>query len=176
MTNEFFDNTLSASASVSFKKNDIRSGDVFFELDDSMKKSGGGGENMPVMITSIEDYINRMKRIRQRAFERKLVPLYHYTAPKVASMILQSGLRMSTQGQGDGGVYVSTQGPASYGLGSDEYEDNIIKDCFGVERIDEYRGKGKLDVIIVYGCAPDILQQVLRTTVLNSSYISYIYA
>jgi hypothetical protein len=73
--------------------------------------------------------------------------------------------RMSTQGQGDGGVYVSTQGPASYDLGSDEYEDNIIKDCFGVERIDEYRGKGKLDVIIVYGCAPDILQQVLRTTV-----------
>jgi hypothetical protein len=82
--------------------------------------------------------------------------------------------RMSTQGQGDGGVYVSTQGPASYDLGSDEYEDNIIKDCFGVERIDEYRGKGKLDVIIVYGCAPDILQQVLRTTVLNSSYTSYI--
>ena len=38
---------------------------------------------------------------------------------------------MSTQGQGDGGVYFSTRGPASYGLGSHLYEDNIIVDCYG---------------------------------------------
>jgi hypothetical protein len=67
---------------------------------------------------------------------------------------------MSTQGQGDGGVYVSTLGPASYGLGTDDYEVNIIKDCFGVERIEEYKGKGKLDVVIIYGCEGAVLQQV----------------
>jgi len=66
---------------------------------------------------------------------------------------------MSTQGQGDGGVYVSTQGPASYGLGTDDYEVNIIKDCFGVERVDEYLGKGKLDVVLVYACEARTLQQ-----------------
>jgi len=66
---------------------------------------------------------------------------------------------MSTQGQGDGGVYVSTQGPASYDLGDDEYEVNIIKDCFGVERIEEYKGKGWLDVIIIYGCSPSAFDQ-----------------
>jgi hypothetical protein len=36
---------------------------------------------------------------------------------------------------------------------------NIIKDCFGVERLDEYIGKGALDVVIVYGCEPDALTQ-----------------
>eukprot|EP00615_Pteridomonas_danica_P010831 CAMPEP_0114328780 /NCGR_PEP_ID=MMETSP0101-20121206/631_1 /TAXON_ID=38822 ORGANISM="Pteridomonas danica, Strain PT" /NCGR_SAMPLE_ID=MMETSP0101 /ASSEMBLY_ACC=CAM_ASM_000211 /LENGTH=344 /DNA_ID=CAMNT_0001458209 /DNA_START=3088 /DNA_END=4118 /DNA_ORIENTATION=+ len=75
-----------------------------------------------VFIDSIDTYIKAMSKIRQKAFERKLVPLYHYTSRSVASLILQSGLRMSSQGQGDGGVYVSTLGPASYGLGTDDYE------------------------------------------------------
>jgi hypothetical protein len=118
----------------------------------------------PTELVSIEEYIQVMTRIRQSAKEKRLVPLYHYTSPNVASLILKGGLRMSTQGQGDGGVYVSTLGPASYGLGSDEYEGNIIKDCFGVERFEEYIGKGKLDVIIIYGCAPDVLQQVKYST------------
>jgi hypothetical protein len=115
------------------------------------------------LLSSIDTYVQEMKRMRQRAFENKLVPLFHYTSPNVASLILSGGLRMSTQGQGDGGVYVSTLGPASYGLGTDDYEVNIIKDCFGVERIDEYKGKGKLDVIIIYGCSPDSLLQVMRS-------------
>jgi hypothetical protein len=111
-------------------------------------------------IKSIETFLKQMSDIRDKAFSQKLVPLYHYTSPNVASLILSGGLRMSTQGQGDGGVYVSTQGPASYGIGSYDYEVNIIKDCFGVERINEYIGKGKLDIIIVYGCCPDVLTQV----------------
>jgi hypothetical protein len=36
--------------------------------------------------------------------------------------------------------------PASYDLGSEKYEENAIIDCFGRERLEEYRGKGKLDV------------------------------
>jgi len=42
------------------------------------------------------------------------VPLYHYTIPALGQLILDSGLRMSTQGQGDGGVYLSLLGPASF--------------------------------------------------------------
>ena len=66
---------------------------------------------------------------------------------------------MSTQGQGDGGVYFSTLSPASYELGSESYETNIIVDCFGKERLDEYRGKQKLDLVLVYGIEPAVLQQ-----------------
>ena len=43
-------------------------------------------------------------------------------------------------------VYFSTLGPASYDLGTSKYEENIIVDCFGRERLEEYRGKHKLDV------------------------------
>jgi hypothetical protein len=73
-------------------------------------------------LSSVDVFVKAMVKIRQKSFENKLVPLYHYTNPFVANLILQSGLRMSTQGQGDGGVYVSTQGPASYGFGTTEYE------------------------------------------------------
>jgi hypothetical protein len=90
-----------------------------------------------------------------------VLPLYHYTSLEVAQLIINGGLRMSTQGQGDGGVYVSTQGPACYNLGSPDYEANIIKDCFGVERVSEYLGKGKLEVVIVYGCSASALDQVV---------------
>jgi hypothetical protein len=112
-----------------------------------------------VMLNSIETYVGTMSKLRQKAFGHNLTLLYHYTSLNVAKLIIEGGLRMSTQGQGDGGVYVSTQGPASYGLGTDDYEVNIIKDCFGVERIDEYEGKGKLDVIIVYACETSVLTQ-----------------
>ena len=87
-----------------------------------------------------------MKEIRSKCEKMGWVPLYHYTMPAVARFILKGGFRMSTQGQGDGGVYFSTLGPASYDLGSPEYEENIIIDCFGAERLEEYHGKHKLDV------------------------------
>jgi hypothetical protein len=112
------------------------------------------------LITSIKSLTKELERIRFNAEEEGLIPLYHYTSPSVAPLILKGGLRMSTQGQGDGGVYVSTQGPASYGIGSQDYETNIIRDCFGVERLHEYLGKGYLDVIIIYGCEADIFDQV----------------
>jgi hypothetical protein len=40
--------------------------------------------------------------------------VFHYTTLRSAKLILESGFRMSTQGQGDGGVYFSTLSPASY--------------------------------------------------------------
>jgi hypothetical protein len=56
-------------------------------------------------------------------------------------------------------VYFSTLGPASYHLGSSEYEDNIIVDCFSKECLEYYRGQRKLDVCLVYGVEPSVLQQ-----------------
>ena len=81
------------------------------------------------------------------------------TTPHVAPYLFTGGLRMSTQGQGDGGVYFSTMGPCSYGLGTGSYEENIIKDCFGVERLEEYEGRGKLDAVVVYAVHPSALTQ-----------------
>eukprot|EP00615_Pteridomonas_danica_P006247 CAMPEP_0114341470 /NCGR_PEP_ID=MMETSP0101-20121206/9069_1 /TAXON_ID=38822 ORGANISM="Pteridomonas danica, Strain PT" /NCGR_SAMPLE_ID=MMETSP0101 /ASSEMBLY_ACC=CAM_ASM_000211 /LENGTH=693 /DNA_ID=CAMNT_0001475085 /DNA_START=3333 /DNA_END=5414 /DNA_ORIENTATION=+ len=110
-------------------------------------------------IHYVESFLGSMHAIREQAAEKHLLPLYHYTSPDVIPLILKTGLRMSTQGQGDGGVYFSTRGPISYGLGKRRYEDHIIKDCFGVARLDEYRGQGKLDAVIVYGCEERILLQ-----------------
>jgi len=111
-------------------------------------------------VGDIGTYKEAMAPIRSLAEGLELVPLFHYTSLDIAPLILKYGLRMSSQGQGDGGVYFSTLGPASYGLGTPLYEENIIKDCFGVERIEEYIGKGKLDVVIVYGCLASLLHQV----------------
>jgi len=110
-------------------------------------------------VNFVDDYLDVMKMIRKRAATRNLVPLYHYTVPGVVPLILKGGMRMSTQGQGDGGVYFSLKGPLSYKLGQKEYEKNIIKDCFGVARVDEYLGQGKLDALIIYGCDPNVLLQ-----------------
>ncbi len=65
------------------------------------------------------------RRIRQWAEERGVVPLFHYTATSVVDLMIKNGLRMSTQGQGDGGVYFSVLGPASYKIGTRNYEENI---------------------------------------------------
>jgi len=35
----------------------------------------------------------------------------------------------------------------------------VIMDCFGAGRLDEYRGKGKLDLVIVYAAEPGSLTQ-----------------
>jgi hypothetical protein len=129
-----------------------------FEMEDSIAQQNKSTKLH--RIVSTKRYVNELADIRYHAKRAGLIPLYHYTSPSVAPLILKGGLRMSTQGQGDGGVYVSTQGPMTYGLGTEEYETNIINDCFGTSRLEEYKGKGYLDVILVYGCEPDIFDQV----------------
>mmetsp|Transcript_26879 Transcript_26879/g.34893 ORF Transcript_26879/g.34893 Transcript_26879/m.34893 type:complete len:293 (+) Transcript_26879:3191-4069(+) len=59
-------------------------------------------------------------------------------------------------------VCISTLGPLSYGLGGDRYESNIIKDCFGVDKQDEYLGQGKVDLVIVYGCEPSTIHTIFN--------------
>ena len=110
-------------------------------------------------LATCHEFVESMKRIRQTCSDNGWVPLYHYTSPAVGNLIRNGGFRMSTQGQGDGGVYFSTLGPASYNLGSVLYEDNIISDCFGPGRLEEYRGQHKLDLCFVYGAEPMALTQ-----------------
>eukprot|EP00615_Pteridomonas_danica_P006215 CAMPEP_0114345144 /NCGR_PEP_ID=MMETSP0101-20121206/11986_1 /TAXON_ID=38822 ORGANISM="Pteridomonas danica, Strain PT" /NCGR_SAMPLE_ID=MMETSP0101 /ASSEMBLY_ACC=CAM_ASM_000211 /LENGTH=724 /DNA_ID=CAMNT_0001480919 /DNA_START=816 /DNA_END=2990 /DNA_ORIENTATION=- len=107
---------------------------------------------------TISEYCISMARIRVACKASSLTVMYHYTQPDIVSFILKGGMRMSTQGQGDGGVYFSTLGPCSYGLGGYDYEENLIKDCFGVERLEEYKGQDRLSAVIVSACHPATLQ------------------
>jgi hypothetical protein len=104
-------------------------------------------------------FTNHMKRLRAVCKVNGLELVYLYTQVQIFPLILKTGFRMSTQGQGDGGVYFSTLGPAAYKLGTDKYEENIIVDCFGEERLEEYKGKGMLDLCLVYGAEPGVLSQ-----------------
>jgi hypothetical protein len=54
-------------------------------------------------IENVAEYISRMRFIRDRADDLGVVPLYHFCSPTVLPMILEGGLRMSTQGQVSGG-------------------------------------------------------------------------
>ena len=105
-----------------------------------------------------------MVQIRRRVFRigPDFVCLYHYTQPSAVPLIAHGGLRVSTApslGGTDGGVYFSTLGPCSYGLGSAEhgraqslhhYQETLIKDCFGIEQLADYRGTNKLSAVLVY--------------------------
>jgi len=131
----------------------------------SMRSSSSASSNTVkksdiVRIKSMLDYIEGMRSARKKAASMNLKPLYHFTQSSVLNLILRNGVRMSTQGQGDGGVYFSTLGPASFGIGTPKYEENIIRTCFGVHRMKEYKGLDKLDAVIVYGCCPFALYQV----------------
>lgn len=35
-----------------------------------------------------------------------------------------------------------------------------------MERMEEYKGKGKLDVVIIYACAPAVFEQVINNHIL----------
>jgi hypothetical protein len=113
----------------------------------------------------VTELLLSLARLRDLCANYGLVPVYHYTSARAAPFVLQSGLRMSTQGQGDGGVYFSMLGPASYGLGAATtdaaaYEENLVKDCFGVERLSAYRGQGRVSAVLVYAAHRWALQPV----------------
>ena len=69
--------------------------------------------NAPLRMIAPEtcaEYIEYMKSIRVECERNGWKPLYHYTQPGLGALIQSTGFRMSTQGQGDGGVYFSTLG------------------------------------------------------------------
>jgi len=123
-------------------------------LNTGKKKNRPGN---PIVLSSYKEYIGRMNEIRHICDHRGLVPLYHYTSVYVSSYIFNGGLRVSTEGKG--GVHFSTQSPASYDVGSADYEKNVILDCFGEDQLEECREKKKADVCFVYAAEPSTLRQ-----------------
>lgn len=99
------------------------------------------------------------------------VIVYHYTTPQAVPLIAKSGLRMSApkifRGRASGGgVYFSSLGPCSYGLGGPEhsatgelhaYQEALVKDCFGVHRMHEFKGTSKLAAVLVYALPASVL-------------------
>ena len=120
-------------------------------------------EPLPIRIDELKIvrvFLARMEAIRKEAEENGEVVLFHFTNEVSAGFIVKTGLRMSTQGQGDGGVYFITMGPLSFQLGTEEFERLIIENCFGKERMDEYLGKNMLSHVIVASIDPTVLSQV----------------
>jgi hypothetical protein len=89
--------------------------------DPRLLNSMGHGNVSVQSPNGFKAFYEMMSAIRRKEsmYSSSTLLLYHYTSPNVASLILKGGLRMSTQGQGDGGVYFSLKGPASYGYGLD---------------------------------------------------------
>ena len=99
------------------------------------------------------------------------VIVYHYTTPQAVPLIAKSGLRMSApkmvRGRASGGgIYFSSLGPCSHGLGGPEhsatgelhaYQEALVKDCFGVHRMHEFKGTSKLAAVLVYALPASIL-------------------
>ena len=120
---------------------------------------GGYVYEGPVPIKTFSEYFERMNEIREVCDKKGIVPLFHYTTEFVAPFIDRGGLLMSASGPGNGGAYFSTKGPVSYGLGTPQYEDNVINDCFGsfgdeAKVLEEMKGKHFVDVCFVYGVEP----------------------
>jgi hypothetical protein len=89
--------------------------------------------------------------------------VYHFTSLAAAKLILASGsrgFRMSTIGQGGGGVYFTTVAPHEYGFGSNAFKYNAIIDCFGEERVEEYAQAPTFQVVLVCVVKKMMLLQV----------------
>jgi len=111
-------------------------------------------------ISSPEQYLECMDSIRESCNLLALVPVYFFTSPFLSSYILSGGFRLNSD-DNLSGVIFTTKGPASFGLGSERYEKNVIVALKGASRINDYRGKHKLDVCIVYAVEPRVLQPVM---------------
>ena len=93
--------------------------------------------------------------------KRRLVPVYYYTLPFAAAMIAAQGFRAagSGDGAGGGGVVFTLLSPASFDVGSFEYEENLILSCLGADNLEEFREQHKLDLCVVYGAEPRALRR-----------------
>ena len=118
----------------------------------------GQPELLVLQPTTCLEYTKSMTEIRAECEDNGWVPMFHYTQPLFLELISKTGLRMSTRSEvGSGGIYFSVQSPASYHLGTSEYEGSVIMDCWGSEKLKELSGKHKVDLVLVCGIEPNIL-------------------
>jgi hypothetical protein len=113
-------------------------------------------------VSDIQDYIEQLNKARNSCADYGLVPLYYYTSAEGSDSLMASGFKMLNE-EGADGVYFSTKGPCYYGLGTPEYEKNLIVDTFGYQKLDGYLGQGKLDLVLVYGADPCCVESLQNT-------------
>ena len=82
-------------------------------------------------MRSCAEFLGRMAEIRAECERRGLFPVYHYSSPFLAPFITNCGFRLSVDSDANAGISFSTKGPASFGLGTHDYEKNLIVDVFG---------------------------------------------
>jgi len=130
-----------------------------YEVD--KRRSGGKGAQVrtPIVVKTVDEYLGRMAEVRDECEKRGLVPVYYYTLPVAANMIAHSGFRYLSATSKDGGINFTTLSPASYDVGTFEYEANLIIDMLGPDDLEDIRGTHKLDVCFVYAVEPRILRQ-----------------
>ena len=127
------------------------------------QKLGNGGSSpklrAPVSIKTFEEYLGRMAEVRDECDKCGLVPMYYYTKPSTANVIAHYGLSSAAATSKDGGVYFTALSPASYDVGTSEYEDHLILGMLGPGDLADSHGAHKFDVCIVYAAEPRMLRQ-----------------
>lgn len=146
-------------------------------------------------IDTIHVLCDYFSDVRNKANKNNLIPLYHYTSLHAAMIIMKKGIKLNSietnyhhdignifnhingfNSNNGGGIYFTTKSPASYHVGSKQYEINLLKDLYNVENVNKYKGNKKCDVVIVYGCCADVLEQVIKYISLYYISLIYIYA
>jgi len=113
----------------------------------------------PIELKTCKEYLGRMAEVRDECDKCGLVPMYYYTKPRTANIIAHYGFPHSTTSSKDSGIHFTALSPASYDVGSYEYEDNLILDMLGHDGLVESQGAHKFDVCIVYAAEPRVLRQ-----------------
>jgi len=130
-----------------------------YEVDKKRSAGKGAQVRTPIVVKTVDEYLGRMAEVREECEKRGLVPVYYYTVPVAANMIAHSGFRYLSATSKDGGINFTTLSPASYDVGTFEYEANLIIDMLGPDNLEDIRGTHKLDVCFVYAVDPRILRQ-----------------
>jgi hypothetical protein len=133
-----------------------------FDFQKGQKSDNGGFSlklRLPVAIKTFEEYLGRMAEVRDECDKCGLVPMYYYTKPSTANVIAHYGFSSAAATSKDGGVYFTALSPASYDVGTSEYEDHLILGMLGPGDLADSHGAHKFDVCIVYAAEPRVLRQ-----------------
>ena len=116
-------------------------------------------EHTPSAIQTCEEYLGRMAEVRDECDKLGLIPIYYYTTSSAAGLIARNGFPFMTASSKDSGIYFTALSPASYDVGSFEYEDNLILDMLGPDSLMDSHRAHKFDVCIAYAAEPRVMRQ-----------------
>jgi len=110
------------------------------------------------MPQQLSEYMSTLTYVHEACVKLHLVPLYCYTSRSSMEGKLARGFALSPVDQKDVGLFFTPQSPSSLGLDTPSYESNVIKLIYGEDCIDEFLGKGYVDLLIVYGAEPSCIE------------------